>query len=64
MDLNVNKAECLIRKTELGYDRVVNICTNTEMYISWGVGDWAKALLILLIVLGLSGFITILVKYG
>ena len=40
-DVNLNNAECILKKDYMGYTEVINICTNeTIREIPWGFIDW------------------------
>ena len=40
-DVNLNNAECIIKKDYVGYTEVINICTNEVIReIPWGFIDW------------------------
>lgn len=40
---DVNTAECILKKTNFGYDTVHNICDGTQRIVEWGAGDWFGA---------------------
>lgn len=43
-DINFNATECLRTATDIGVERVHNICTGTVTAVEWGSADWALAI--------------------
>lgn len=43
LNIALNKSECLVSKTYLGYDKITNVCTGKTFDVAWGVGDWVGA---------------------
>ena len=39
-DVNLNIAECLVRKTGFAYDYVYNICNKEVQTLPWSFTDW------------------------
>jgi hypothetical protein len=58
-NVDLNLAECLVRKSAIGHDVVTNVCTGKVMEVPWQAGDWASMGAIIfcaaLLVMGLVG---------
>lgn len=54
MEVNLNSARCLKTMTNIGYDTVHNVCTNTVTIVPWGVIDWFENVIALLFMLAIA----------
>lgn len=68
---NLNSVECLVTKTHIGHDTIINICTNAQRDIAWAAGDWASAagigvlgLLMLIALVALTGMVFSIMRDG
>jgi len=43
INANINSAECMVQKTNLGSSTFVNICNGNEIIVPWAFGDWLVA---------------------
>lgn len=51
LNVALNKSECLVSKTYIGYDKITNVCTGKTFDVSWGGGDWVGAIMVTLVCL-------------
>ena len=51
--VDLNNVNCLVTKNHVGYDTIMNICTNTSVNVSWTGLDWAAAILVTLFIVAL-----------
>lgn len=64
MDVNLNTAQCIVRKTDILSTTIYNICTGTQKVIPHGTGDLvASALMFAVIfaVLALVGCVVFMI---
>ena len=52
--LNANIAQCFKTQSNIGYDRIYDICHHTQAVVPWGTADWVGAVL-------LGGFVIVAV---
>ena len=46
-DVNLNNAECILKKDYVGYTEVINICTNEVIReIPWSFIDWMTGVVV------------------
>jgi len=58
MDVNLDNTACVVSKSHVGYDDIVNICSGQHTIVWWTGLDWLGAgilaLLLTLLLLGLA----------
>lgn len=70
-EINLNAAECIVRKSAIGHDVVTNICSGTETIVPWQAVDWLGAMLAVgvallfgMLFIGLTWMIFVMVREG
>jgi len=62
-DINLNNADCIKEREEIGYTEYFNICTNQTSRVDWGIG---KSILLtficFLIITAIVVMITVLIE--
>lgn len=62
LNIALNKSECLVSKTNLGYDKITNVCTGRTFDVSWGLGDWTQVIAITILCLILVALLVFIAK--
>lgn len=55
MKLNVEQMNCTMRKGYIGYDEVINFCTDNVYRVDWSYMDWSG------MVFGISVIVVVIV---
>jgi hypothetical protein len=50
INANLNNAECIVTKANIGSNTFVNICNGTERVVAWGAADWTSAIAVSVLV--------------
>lgn len=45
MELALNKSECLVQMSYIGYQKFTNVCTGAEFVVGWGVLEWMASII-------------------